>query len=115
MIKAEDVYRIGIINKPHGVHGELLLTFDDDIFDAARSLYRAFTVPKGQGIRLLGVSASGFDGGAEIDLFRDEERDEKKERLYGAIDNLKKRFGESIVSKAALARSPSSRGETEEE
>lgn len=80
------------------------VAFDDDIFDAARALYRAFVFPKGQGIRLLGVSASGFDDSAEIDLFRDEAQDEKKERLYGAIDNLKKRFGESILTKAALAR-----------
>ena len=39
MIKAEDVYRIGIINKPHGVHGELLFTFDDDIFDQMEADY----------------------------------------------------------------------------
>ncbi|MCR4765712.1 MAG: ribosome maturation factor RimM [Bacteroidaceae bacterium] len=39
MIKSEDVYRIGIINKPHGVHGELLFTFDDDIFDRVESEY----------------------------------------------------------------------------
>ena len=39
MIKAEDVYRIGIINKPHGVHGELLFTFDDDIFDQVGADY----------------------------------------------------------------------------
>ena len=39
MIKAEDVYRIGIINKPHGVHGELLFTFDDDIFDQVDADY----------------------------------------------------------------------------
>ena len=39
MIKVEDVYRIGIINKPHGVHGELLFTFDDDIFDRVEADY----------------------------------------------------------------------------
>ena len=39
MIKAEDVYRIGLINKPHGVHGELLFTFDDDIFDRVEAGY----------------------------------------------------------------------------
>lgn len=39
MIKAEDVYRIGLINKPHGVHGELLFTFDDDIFDRVEADY----------------------------------------------------------------------------
>ena len=39
MIKVEDVYRIGLINKPHGVHGELLFTFDDDIFDRMEAEY----------------------------------------------------------------------------
>lgn len=39
MIKEEDVYRIGIINKPHGIHGELSFTFDDDIFDRVDADY----------------------------------------------------------------------------
>lgn len=39
MIKAENVYRIGLINKPHGVHGELLFSFDDDIFDRMEADY----------------------------------------------------------------------------
>lgn len=33
MIKKEEVYKIGIFNKPHGIHGELQFTFTDDIFD----------------------------------------------------------------------------------
>ena len=33
MIKKEEVYKIGIFNKPHGIHGELSFTFTDDIFD----------------------------------------------------------------------------------
>jgi len=39
VIKQDEVYRIGIINKPHGVHGELLFTFDDDIFDQVEADY----------------------------------------------------------------------------
>ena len=35
MIKNEEVYKIGIFNKPHGIHGELQFTFTDDIFDRA--------------------------------------------------------------------------------
>lgn len=35
MIKKEDVYKIGIFNKPHGVQGEISFTFTDDIFDRA--------------------------------------------------------------------------------
>lgn len=33
MIRKEEVYKIGVFNKPHGVKGELSFTFTDDIFD----------------------------------------------------------------------------------
>lgn len=33
MIKKEEVFKIGILNKPHGVKGEVSFTFTDDIFD----------------------------------------------------------------------------------
>lgn len=33
MIKKEEVFKIGIINKPHGVKGEVSFIFTDDIFD----------------------------------------------------------------------------------
>ena len=33
MIKKEEVYKIGLFNKPRGIHGELQFTFTDDIFD----------------------------------------------------------------------------------
>lgn len=39
MIKKEDVYKIGVFNKPHGVHGELSFTFTDDIFDRVEAEY----------------------------------------------------------------------------
>lgn len=39
MIKREDVYKIGTFNKPHGIHGELLFTFTDDIFDRVECDY----------------------------------------------------------------------------
>jgi len=39
MIKREEVYKIGILNKPHGIHGELSFTFTDDIFDRAEAEY----------------------------------------------------------------------------
>ena len=32
MIRKEEVYKIGIFNKPHGFHGGLSFTFRDDIF-----------------------------------------------------------------------------------
>lgn len=39
MIRKEEVYKIGLFNKPHGVHGELLFTFTDDIFDRTEGGY----------------------------------------------------------------------------
>lgn len=39
MIKREDVYKIGVFNKPHGIHGELSFTFTDDIFDRVEAEY----------------------------------------------------------------------------
>lgn len=39
MIKKEEVYKIGLFNKPHGIHGELQFTFTDDIFDRADCNY----------------------------------------------------------------------------
>ncbi len=39
MIQEDEVYRIGILNKPHGIHGELQFSFDDDIFDRVDAEY----------------------------------------------------------------------------
>lgn len=39
MIKKEEVYKIGVFNKPHGIHGELSFTFTDDIFDRVEAEY----------------------------------------------------------------------------
>lgn len=33
MIRKEEVYKIGVFNKPHGIKGEVSFTFTDDIFD----------------------------------------------------------------------------------
>ncbi len=39
MIKKEEVYKIGFLNKPYGVRGELLFTFTDDVFDRVEAEY----------------------------------------------------------------------------
>ena len=39
MIRREEVYKIGVFNKPHGIHGELSFTFTDDIFDRVEAEY----------------------------------------------------------------------------
>lgn len=39
MIKKDEVFKIGVFNKPHGVKGELSFTFTDDIFDRVECDY----------------------------------------------------------------------------
>ena len=39
MIKKEEVFKIGIFNKPHGIHGELQFSFTDDVFDRTECEY----------------------------------------------------------------------------
>ena len=44
MIKEETVYRIGRIGRPHGVKGEVLFMFDDDVFDRVDADYLVIRV-----------------------------------------------------------------------
>lgn len=39
MIRNEEVYKIGILTKPHGVRGEVSFSFTDDIFDRVECDY----------------------------------------------------------------------------
>ena len=32
MIRKEDVFKIGVLRKPHGINGEIGMTFNDDVF-----------------------------------------------------------------------------------
>ena len=79
------------------------ICYDEDIFREAKALFRAFIIPHGSGIRLLGVSCSGFDAPSEISLFEMEEK-QKKERLYTAIDKIKAKFGEEKIARLGESR-----------
>lgn len=39
MIRKSDVYKIGVLGKPHGIHGEIQFNFTDDIFDRVEAEY----------------------------------------------------------------------------
>lgn len=39
MIKREEVYKIGVLGKPHGVKGEMQFRFTDDVFDQCDADY----------------------------------------------------------------------------
>ena len=44
MIKAEEVYKIGKLGKPHGLKGEINFLFDDDVFDRTDADYLVLEV-----------------------------------------------------------------------
>lgn len=44
MIKAEEVYKIGRLGKPHGVKGEVTMQVDDDVFDRVDADYLVLMV-----------------------------------------------------------------------
>ena len=76
MIKREDVFKIGVIGKTHGVRGELNFQFDDDVFDRVDADYLVLMVD-----------------GILVPFFIDEYRfrsDEKALILFSDIDTTDK-------------------------
>lgn len=78
------------------------LCYDEDLYEAACALFDTMKRPPG-GIRLLGISGSGFDKAGELSLFDDSQ---KKERLYTAIDTLRQRYGENILTRTPRLKAP---------
>lgn len=44
MIADNEVYKIGVLGKAHGVHGEIAFNFEDDIFDVVEADYLVLRV-----------------------------------------------------------------------
>ena len=44
MIKQEEVFRIGRLGRPHGVKGEIIFMFDDDVFDRVDADYLVLNI-----------------------------------------------------------------------
>ena len=72
--------------------------FDNDIYTATKELFENLNITRG--IRLLGVSTTGFEEMESLSLFHDE----KKDRLYQAIDDINSKFGKLGVTRGALLK-----------
>lgn len=72
--------------------------FDNDIYTAIKDLFENLNITRG--IRLLGVSTTGFEEMESLSLFHDE----KKDRLYQAIDDINSKFGKLGVTRGALLK-----------
>ncbi|MEP7293282.1 MAG: DNA polymerase IV [Chloroflexota bacterium] len=76
-------------------------TDDDAVIEGiAQDLFRAAWTP-GQAVRLIGVGISGFDDAEQqLALWQDEASEEKR-KLQETLDDLRSRFGESIVKRGS--------------
>ncbi len=57
----------------------------------------------GRAVRLIGVGVSSFQEGArQMNLW--EQPDERSERLYGVVQELRRRYGEQVVRRGSELR-----------
>ena len=72
--------------------------YDEVIYQIVCKLYDGCNIK--EGIRLLGITATKLTMSGEMSLF--ETDNTKKKALYNAIDSLKNKFGEEVITKAKL-------------
>lgn len=80
---------------------------EETIFKAAHDLFQK-VFAEGSRIRLLGLYASGLETASNLmqgDLFASMQ-DKKSENLDHALDQIRDRFGEKIITRASLLRRP---------
>lgn len=85
--------------------------FDQDLYAIAWDLYQKLHLT--ENVRLLGITAAHFVEEFQASLFEAPGK-EKKERLYQTLDQLKLRFGESVITKAQLITAAEKAAETKE-
>ncbi|OLC53016.1 MAG: hypothetical protein AUH92_06710 [Acidobacteria bacterium 13_1_40CM_4_69_4] len=83
----------------------------EEIYAAARDLFRSRVRLGGKGVRLLGVGATHLVplGAGQLDLFPDPAL-ERSARAARATDALVERYGEDVVTRARLLRTPDGKG-----
>jgi DNA polymerase-4 len=76
---------------------------DEDLYAAARALYTE-RWQAGRAVRLVGISASGLEAGAQSSLLP--EPSEERRRLYAALDRVRGRFGDRAILPARVLLDP---------
>jgi DNA polymerase-4 len=76
-------------------------SLDDELIEKAKDIFDRF-YQRGRAVRLIGVRFSQLvDTGMQMNLFNDQHN---KLNLYKAVDDIKNRFGDKLVSKAVVNR-----------
>lgn len=84
---------------------------EDEIFSAALQLFDQTWIP-GKAVRLIGVTVAGFDEQRQLSLL-DRPKDERKERLHQALDDIRSRFGERSITRGSIT--PAKHDESDDE
>ena len=75
---------------------------DDEIYEAAEKLFEANITPA-RPVRLIGVGVSKLSPPyRQLSLWDDDQ--EEKEKLAGAIDQLKEKYGQDIIKRASMMK-----------
>jgi DNA polymerase-4 len=75
---------------------------DDEIYEAAEKLFKANITPA-RPVRLIGVGVSKLSPPyRQLSLWDDDQ--EEKEKLAGAIDQLKEKYGQDIIKRASMMK-----------
>jgi len=75
---------------------------DDEIYEAAEKLFEANIIPA-RPVRLIGVGVSKLSPPyRQLSLWDDDQ--EEKEKLAGAIDQLKEKYGQDIIKRASMMK-----------
>ena len=84
---------------------ERCLRNDNEIYNIARTLFEEVDII-GRKVRLIGISVSGLVGSsAQSDLFAGE--NERMGKVQSAVDDLRKRFGNDVITRARFKENSS--------
>lgn len=90
----------GFATYTRAVTMEVPTNFADVIYSHIKKLYDNFDA-KGRKVRLVGVKSSNFSlASSKSDLFENTKENTKKEKVYSAVDDIKRKFGDSAIFRA---------------
>lgn len=80
-----------------------------DVNEIAGTAFRLFkeVYPWREEVRGVSVSVSDFYfGPVQLDMFWDEEKEEKRRRLDAAVDDLRRKYGNNVIQAAVIYKDP---------
>ena len=94
-------------NRSHQTKLENPTDVTDEIYKNARRLFKEFW--KGQPLRLIGVALTNLteDSFEQLSLFEDTQDKERRQKLDAAMDAIRSKYGNSMITRASIMNSNS--------